>query len=640
MAEAIDLDHDSADQGLADSEIDLIDTCVTTDEETNMEEAFQDDKIDDHFQSTLNITDIKDEDLYTYLEESDTLINIEWDERLHLTQQNKDRKKKIKEKLLQKHKGKFIVDYKKVWNQHNSSYEHMPTDMIMILKDENNIDEYKSDLINKMKLLDFSPKISIVNGGESINFESIQHTENKSSMFKIPVKLYTRYKKVMVQGTPDCQSFFIKQFKNIQNQKLQKVNKKSTTQQQLDVDHKVFNSKGNYGPKTEANLPVSEKEINEIPAAVFPMTKNAVSYTSPLSFTTPTNISSKFLERSGAVLTPSRTAQISQIKDSVISLEDKFVNFKICTENKLAEMVNNQAFQDKLDTVFQSQKTETRILQTKINDLERSNETLVNKVKNLEKQNKQQFRQIGKLEESVNTLMSLVKDIFKNHTNPEKKQTQEEEILAVISNIPTSNKYEILAERNDKAPNNPVTNMTTVNQAGQSEENIMTLPCQPAKITCPLSQSLQSNQQIIQSSIVPSQSFTQSSFTYPQHNSSPPFQSYPPYTPHTNQLSPIIYTTVPSHPIPSSNPPGPPQPFQMSALSYSAQAFKAAYPGHRPKTTSILQETQSHSKLAADIHKVNMAQHNQKENFQINAEIVLIMDPNGKYIDPKLLYHA
>ena len=107
-------------------------------------------------------------------------------------------------------------------------------------------------------------------------------------------------------------------------------------------------------------------------------------------------------------------------------------------------------------------------------------------MKNLEEQNKQKFRQIGKLEGSVNTLMSLVKDIFKNYTNPEKKQTQEKEILAVISNIPTSNRYEIFAEKNDKAPNNPVTNMTAVNQAGQSEEN-MTLPCQPAKITCPLS---------------------------------------------------------------------------------------------------------------------------------------------------------
>ena len=33
-----------------------------------------------------------------------------------------------------------------------------------------------------------------------------------------------------------------------------------------------------------------------------------------------------------------------------------------------------------------------------------------------------------------------------------------------------------------------------------------------------------------------------------------------------------------------------------------------------------------------------MAQQNQKENFQINAEIVLIMNSNGKYIHLKLLY--
>ena len=208
-------------------------------------------------------------------------------------------------------------------------------------------------------------------------------------------------------------------------------------------------------------------------------------------------------------------------------------------------MVNNQAFQDKLDSVSQFQKTETRILQSKINDLERSNETLVNKVKNLEEQNKQQFRQIGKLEGSVNTLMSFVKDIFKNYTNPEKKQTQEEEILGVISNIPTSNKYEISAERNDKVPNNSVTNMTAVNQAGQSEENIMTLPCQPAKITCPLSQSLQSNQQIIQPSVVPSQPFTQSSFTT-QQLPSPPKLSPP--TPLT-QISYLPLYIPPSPPI-------------------------------------------------------------------------------------------
>ena len=125
-------------------------------------------------------------------------------------------------------------------------------------------------------------------------------------------------------------------------------------------------------------------------------------------------------------------------------------------------------------------------------------------MKNLEEQNKKQFRQAGKIEGILNTLMSFVKDIFKNSTNPD-KSTDTRGKFAVISTIPTSNKYEILAKGNDKVPNSPVMNLTAVNLAGQSEQNIMTLPCQPVKITCPLSQLPLSNQQIIQPSIVLSQ---------------------------------------------------------------------------------------------------------------------------------------
>ena len=39
-------------------------------------------------------------------------------------------------------------------------------------------------------------------------------------------------------------------------------------------------------------------------------------------------------------------------------------------------------------------------------------ETLSHKVKTLEDQNKNQFKQIGKLEGQINTLMSLVTDVF------------------------------------------------------------------------------------------------------------------------------------------------------------------------------------------------------------------------------------
>ena len=64
-----------------------------------------------------------------------------------------------------------------------------------------------------MKAAGFNLKISPVNGGESLNLESFQASSDvKSQTFKIPIKLYTRNKKIMVQGTPDCQILFMKNF--------------------------------------------------------------------------------------------------------------------------------------------------------------------------------------------------------------------------------------------------------------------------------------------------------------------------------------------------------------------------------------------------------------------------------------------
>ena len=105
--------------------------------------------------NTLNTFDIKfdesqfkDEELYCYIEpciehgmHDNCAMNIEWDERLNL-QENKERKKKIKEKLLMANKGKFIVDYKKIWNQDNT-YNYIPTDILCILKDEDVLDKVK-----------------------------------------------------------------------------------------------------------------------------------------------------------------------------------------------------------------------------------------------------------------------------------------------------------------------------------------------------------------------------------------------------------------------------------------------------------------------------------------------------------------
>ena len=126
--------------------------------------------------ASLDISNANDEDPYKHIQikyghEIDTsnLITLEWDQRLQFFA-NTETKKKIKEKLLIKHKGMFIVDYRKIWNHNGDTYSMIPTDLIMILKDQVTIEEIKKKLIGKLNELGFNLKISTLNGGESFNF--------------------------------------------------------------------------------------------------------------------------------------------------------------------------------------------------------------------------------------------------------------------------------------------------------------------------------------------------------------------------------------------------------------------------------------------------------------------------------------
>ena len=212
----------------------------------------------------------------------------------------------------------------------------------MILKDDKNLEDFKSEMINKLKQLGFNPKISTVSGGESINFESIQHTENKTQAFKIPVKLN---RKVMVQGTPDCQAFFIKHFKDqtsaLTDVRIKDESGKREVPEKLESSLKVGEASSQYkqesltklGLVNSSNKTPSSSSVTDSKVQVTTNTASEPLNSVPIStqgtpFSTPRHITSKFLERSGALLTPSRVAQIAQIKDTVESLESSFVNLK------------------------------------------------------------------------------------------------------------------------------------------------------------------------------------------------------------------------------------------------------------------------------------------------------------------------
>ena len=329
-------------------------------------------------------------------------------------------KEKIKEKLLTANKGKFIVHYKKIWS-HGDTNDHVPTDTLMTLKNEDNLEKFKFDIINKLKSLGFSLKVSLISGGESLNFESVQSTsDNKSQSFKIPVKLYVKSKKIMVQGTLDCQNLFMRHFKDIsvhQEMKepliLDKSHLASTdsvvndvlaqppTQLSLHTDSMSIQSSTapkSRNPTTYVNKKSSDfksKSLANTSATL--MSSRLLSVT---SFPAPLNTSmaTKLLERGRLVLMLSRVTQITQIKETVSCLESEFVSFKINTDNRLADSVNNEMVQDKITAIHQQHKLDIRNLKSRVSDLESPNDTLMKKLKILEDQNKQQFRNNRKLE--------------------------------------------------------------------------------------------------------------------------------------------------------------------------------------------------------------------------------------------------
>ena len=118
-------------------------------------------------------------------------------------------------------------------------------------------------------------------------------------------------------------------------------------------------------------------------------------------------------------------------------LELEFVSFKINTDNRLADSVSNEMFQDKNTAINQQHKLEIRNLKSRVSDLELSNDTLLKKLKILEGQSKQQFRNIGKLKGQVLTLTSLLKDKFQTNVKTDIIPPSEDEIIV---NVPISNR--------------------------------------------------------------------------------------------------------------------------------------------------------------------------------------------------------
>ena len=120
-------------------------------------------------------------------------------------------KKRLKEKVFKNNEGKLVTDYKRKYSVDSNTYTFVPADVIMLLKEDHDLSNFKSVIISYFKEKKFTADIKPTNGGgKQTTFESVINEDGKQSPLKIPFKVYHRNKNIMIQGCEKSQEDFLK----------------------------------------------------------------------------------------------------------------------------------------------------------------------------------------------------------------------------------------------------------------------------------------------------------------------------------------------------------------------------------------------------------------------------------------------
>ena len=80
----------------------------------------------------------------------------------------------------------------------------------MLLKEDHDLSNFKIVTISYFKQKNFTIDVKPTNDDEQITFESDTNEDGEQSSLKIPIKLYHRNKKIMIQGCEKNQEDFLK----------------------------------------------------------------------------------------------------------------------------------------------------------------------------------------------------------------------------------------------------------------------------------------------------------------------------------------------------------------------------------------------------------------------------------------------
>ena len=258
-------------------------------------------------------------------------LQITYDERLSLPD-NKDLKKQLKEKVLHNNKGKLVIDYKSTYFTQSNSYILIPTDMILVLKENQELGKVKTAMISYFKEKDFTVELKPISGGESITFETvISGQDGRFCPLKIPVKMYFKGKKLMIQGFQKSQEIFL-EFYSSSELFPQGSFHESTFPRPAISNLRSLISSVNQNQVTAEPLHTWSENLDRI--QMIPRHVNQFS---------------RFMSRNSLSTSPSRQLQLCNLRNTVSNLEAEFVSFKEELKSSITLLDEFQNFKETLN---------------------------------------------------------------------------------------------------------------------------------------------------------------------------------------------------------------------------------------------------------------------------------------------------
>ena len=153
---------------------------------------------------------------------------------------------------------------------------------------------------------------------------------------------------------------------------------------------------------------------------------------------------------------PTRQSQISSLRNAVSNIESEFYVLKEDIQSNTFETKEAQLLKESMRDIEHRHKQEITLLRSQVSDLKAENLNLKEILEKIDKSQKQQFKQIGKLEREINKIKNIhakcQSSDQQSPVNSESEQPPPSDVIDKVS-ICTSNKYDVLTARSETSTN-------------------------------------------------------------------------------------------------------------------------------------------------------------------------------------------